>query len=276
MRNFDIKAYLGLFIALAGVIGPVFLWQFDISSKSLSVQLVSTVPLQPEVKSSVKGLQIVIDGVKTDRPYLSTIEIVNDGSKPIPSSDFESDLEIRLTNSAYVIRGGIVESIPHEIPAEISFEERSKLVLDPLLLNPKDSITITVITAGGAPKFEPFARISGISKVSYEDLTENKANWKKASGFFFLSILSITLYLVFSVSLIRPNIVLISRELALATMVVSVLSSSSFARRAMGLANIEPSILSLVILGVVSSLVAWPFVRHFRNKVKEDEWSLSV
>lgn len=275
MRNFDFKFYLGLAVALAGVIVPIFLWQFDISSKSLSVQLVSSVALQPETSSSVKGLQVVLDGVKIDQPYLSTLEITNNGSKPIPSSDFETTLEIRLTNNTSIVRARISDSIPHEIPAEISFEETSKVSLEPLLLNPKDRLTFSLITAGGAPAFEPFARISGISKVSYEDSTENNANWKKASGFFFLSIISLTLYMIFSVSLVRPNTVVISRMLALSTMAVSVFSSSSFARRAINYANIDVSTLNLVTFLLVSLSVALPFLFYFLKKSRKEEspWS---
>lgn len=179
MRLFnDWKFAATLVVAIVGVIVPVWLWQADLSSKSLSITLATRVPLQPTEKESLQGMEVSVDGKRIENPYLIVLEIANDGSKPILASDFESPLDIRLTSDTYFVRSRITHKTPKDIDTDISAEKTS-ISLKPALLNPKDSITVTIVTAGVAPVFETRARVAGIPSISIADNTVKKRNTAK-------------------------------------------------------------------------------------------------
>ncbi len=176
MRLFgDWKFAATLVVAIAGVIVPVWLWQADLSSKSLAITLTTRVSLQPTEKESLQGLEVSVDGKRIENPYLVVFEIANDGSKPILASDFESPLDIRLASDTYFVRSRITNRAPKDIDTDIS-AEKTRISLKPALLNPKDSVTVTIVTAGVAPVFETRARVAGIPSISIADNTVKKRN----------------------------------------------------------------------------------------------------
>ncbi|MCK2126748.1 hypothetical protein MX652_08610 [Thauera aromatica] len=263
--TFDWKFFATLLAAVAGVVAPILLWQFDISSRSLSVRLVSSVALQPETGPSVQDIQIVLAGVKIESPYLSTLELTNDGSKPISASDFEGSIEVRLNKDSQVVRARISSSQPSNIPAALS-TGKNVVKLQPLLLNPKDTLTFAIITSGGPPIFEPQARIAGVSKILYEDSTTKNSGWKRAILLLPLSLLSFVLYTFFAVSLVRPNTVSVSRLVALGTMLVCGVSSSVLLRRGYQAIDLDDSALNMSAFLVVAVVVATPvFFRQMRR-----------
>lgn len=164
-----------LAVAIAGVVVPVWLWQADLNSKSLSIKLATRVPLQPVEKESLQGMEISVDGQRIESPYLVVLEITNDGSKPILASDFESPLVIRLSSDTYFVRARITNKTPKDIDTDIS-AEKTEISLKPALLNPKDSVSVTVVTAGVAPILETRARVAGIPSISIADNTIKKRN----------------------------------------------------------------------------------------------------
>jgi hypothetical protein len=270
--SLDWKFFATLFAAVAGVVVPVFFWQFDLTSRSISIQLESSVALQPDVGSTVQDLQVVLDGAKINSPYLSTIKLINDGSKPLVASDFEAPLEVRINNDRQFVRARILNTQPTGIPGSLSFE-RSVVKLQPLLLNPKDSITLALITSGGQPGFEPHGRIAGVQKIGYEDTTVKEKGWPRAVTSSALAVLAFVMYLIFSVSLVRPHTILISRTMAFSTMLVCGLASGLFIRRAYSAIDIDANDVNLLGFAVVASLFAVPF---FMRQIRRSRQARSV
>jgi hypothetical protein len=111
-----------------------------------------------------------LDGAPLKSPYLSTLELTNDGDKPIPQSDFESPVELRLQTGSTVVRAQATASSPKDLEAKITWEGQV-VRLAPLLLNPKDSVNITVLTTGERPMFTPRARVAGVVGVTVDDVS---------------------------------------------------------------------------------------------------------
>jgi hypothetical protein len=237
--TFDWKFFVTLLAGIAGVVVPVFLWQFDLSSRSLSTRLVTSVALQPEVGAAGEGLQVVLDGAKLESPYLSTLELTNDGSKPIAAADFEVPLELRVAADRKVVRARISSSQPASIPGSLVVGDQV-VKLQPLLLNPKDSITFAIITAGGVPSFEPHARISGVSKVSYEVRT-SEGSRKKGIGLLLVAVVSLAIYGFFLALFFWPNGTNVSLLLSFGTMFVCLFSMAESGLRAFAMLGIEDS-----------------------------------
>lgn len=260
---FDWKFFSTLILAAAGVIVPVIIWQVDLPSNALSLRLTSSIALRPVMEPSVQDIQIVLDGVNIKEPYLSTLELSNDGSKPIYSKDFDGNLEIYV-DQGDIVRVSVESTQPNGIPIVLNSEGKT-IKIKPLLLNPQDTVMIMVISSGGMPIFKPMARIAGISEVMYEDYTSKGSEWKKAIYLFPLAYLSFFLYFFYSVVVMYPNSQYLSRISAILTMVVCGISSSQLIRRGLDAAGLDDSKVNLSVFIITASVLSIPFyIRQVR------------
>jgi hypothetical protein len=166
-RVLDWKFFLTLTVAILGIVVPL-IWQSDLSSKSMELRLSSSTSLEPA--SKILDLQVVLDGKKLETPYSSSLELVNTGSKTVLSSDFDKPIEILIADGAKLVTARITDTTPNDIPAEISLSGNA-IRIAPHLSNPKDSISLSIITSGEKPVYSVRGRIAGIQHIPYTDLT---------------------------------------------------------------------------------------------------------
>ncbi|OAI00155.1 hypothetical protein A1353_19635 [Methylomonas methanica] len=188
MNRFLNMKSLTLVLTIISVIIPVWIWRSDLESRSLQLRVASQVNLQPDNVGSISGLQVAVDGVPLKSPYLTVLELSNDGDKPIPSADFEAPLEIRLAEGSVVARAQVTETKPKDIEASLSWETQA-IKIKPLLLNPKDIVTVSVLTSGKKPEFGARARIAGISVVPIDENVGYASRSQKAVMLFFAALL---------------------------------------------------------------------------------------
>ncbi|MES2046816.1 MAG: hypothetical protein V4447_00330 [Pseudomonadota bacterium] len=209
----DWKFLLTLLITVAGVAVPVWLWQADQSSKSISIKLATRISIQPKEQGSASGIEISVDGSRLENPHLVVFEIRNNGSKPIPAADFESPVQITVASTTSLIRASITSKTPKDIDT-ILISGRQGMSLKPTLLNPGDTISITAITSGASPTFESKARVIGISNVVLEDGTAKKPNKIEIAFLLFGSILSLVSFSLVSDFIVNANGVFLRRRAA--------------------------------------------------------------
>jgi hypothetical protein len=194
MRIFsDWKYFIALIASVAGVVVPVWLWQADLNSKSLSIRLITRVSLNSVDNKTFPDIELSINGSKLTNPTLIEFIVKNDGSRPILATDFESPLEIRLESASSFVKTRVSNKTPRDIDPIISSENK-QITLKPMLINPQDSITISTYTSGDSPVFGYKARVAGVSNVSYEDDSINKPSKFKLSFLFFSSLATIIPY----------------------------------------------------------------------------------
>ncbi len=251
----DWKFALSIFVALVGVLVPIGLWQLDSGSRGISVRLISSVEIQPLKSPAMSELQISVDGLKLEAPFISTIELRNDGSKPISASDFESALEVGVNDGIRIVRARIASSQPSDIRGDLAFEAHV-LKLQPLLLNPNDSLTLAVISAGGNPVFTPRARIVGINKIAFEDATKTSSRTKAIALYLPLSLLTFVLNTIFALAVVRPLWVPLYRPLSFLVMLSCSLSASLYMRLAFEGLSIENNTSNRLVFTSISALVA--------------------
>jgi hypothetical protein len=190
----DWKFLVGLLVALAGVIVPVLLWQFDLSSKELTVKLESSTNLSPTGLANEDRVQITVAGNHVDKPTLSTIEIKSTGSRPISTADYEAPLKVSVAPPSKLVSARLARTDPLGLPAKIRVES-NVILLEPLLLNPNDTLKVVVVTADGIPTFEPTARIAGIRNVGFTDSTSKLTLWVRVPILLVIGALAMNLYL---------------------------------------------------------------------------------
>jgi len=160
----DWKYLVMLAVTVAGVLAPIWFANYQNPSKKVVVRVLSQSALQPTIKEKVPGLQVLFDGTVLAEPYLSVLQIVNEGKRPVSTNDFEAPLELHVESNQNIVHARVSEKIPEDIYADVSWEKQA-VQLKPTLLNPNDSITVAILSAGGTPSFVSRARINGISAV---------------------------------------------------------------------------------------------------------------
>jgi len=221
MRIFgEWKSLITLVMTVVSVAVPVWLWQADLSSKSLSVKLVTLVPLQPKEQESIPGMEISIDGSRLEKPHLVVFQIQNNGRKPILASDFESPLDIRLESKTSIVRSGVTKKSPKDIETTIK-NEQQRISLKPALLNPKDTIEITTITSGAIPLFTTKARVVGISNVSMEDSTKEKPGKTKLALLFSGSFACLVAFALMMDAMTEPKGIFVRKRAAAVVVLVT-------------------------------------------------------
>ncbi|MEO8390546.1 hypothetical protein [Polaromonas sp.] len=165
---FDWKFWVVLVATLAGVLIPVWLWRADLEARSLHIRKLSQTSLQPPDTAKALDLQVSLAGVELQTPYLTVFELVNDGARPIPATDFESPLEITSANKAEIVRSSVTNAKPADITPSLSVVAGTLKIM-PMLMNPGDSVTIAVLTTKEEPFFVSKARIAGVRAVPILD-----------------------------------------------------------------------------------------------------------
>lgn len=182
-----IRKILSFAIPIATLLVPLGLWYADKSSKSVSVEMISQTPLRPMEEDAVPGLSITINGAPLNNPYFSVFKIQNNGDTPIISKDFEAPLAISTLPKTDIASARVTAKTPKDIDAEITWDKQN-VSLQRTLLNPGDTITLSIITTGNQPNFTTKARIVGIPSVQIYDATNIPINYKKRWFFSLLAI----------------------------------------------------------------------------------------
>lgn len=173
--RFDWKFGITTFIALAGLALTWYVLQTDLGAHSLTIRLVSSSALQPSKSAQFKDLQITLNGLPIQSPYLSSFELKNTGSKPILSGDFEGPIRIFSNSEERFISAQLDGTDPNNIPVTITNSDDS-VRISPFLFNPKDAVTFSIITSGNSPHFSVQSRIAGVKEILFEDSSVKKGN----------------------------------------------------------------------------------------------------
>ncbi|QZP34755.1 hypothetical protein [Pseudomonas sp. DR48] len=173
-KSLDWKYLVMFALTLVGILAPV-VWQSVQETHSITVKLLASTTLQPGGQTGIQDLQVSLNGRKIDDPYLSLMEVVNDGSKSILSNDFETPIELIPQGESLIVTAQVTSTTPANITAKVSTEDK-RVMIAPYLSNPEDSIFITVITSGGQPSFTTRARIASVKNVNYLDSSVPKTN----------------------------------------------------------------------------------------------------
>lgn len=153
-------------IAVISVGIPILYSVMTKEVKRLEYQVTSVSPLieTETAENAHGGITILLNEEKVLDPHLVVVKLVQAGTLPIKREDFDGNLQIQISGVARVIQANIADSLPVAIPAEVAIEETSAILL-PLLLNPADTLTISMITEGRPNSIDVAGRIVGVKSI---------------------------------------------------------------------------------------------------------------
>lgn len=192
--RFDWKFVVTTLLSALAVALPILLWKADLSSKEISFEVVSSTGLDPAEKELVQGLAVNVDGEVVPMPFLSVLLIRNTGSRPIPSDDFEGPIEIRVQTPTKILRSEVADSKPPDLRPQIHSAEGT-ILLNPLLLNPGDTIKLNILSSVAPPSFVVRGRVSGVPSIEVIKPKSTKTSFRYWFQVFF-GVVLLSIYVV--------------------------------------------------------------------------------
>ncbi|MBD2527950.1 hypothetical protein [Nostoc sp. FACHB-133] len=163
--------FIGVVIALVALFFAYKQWNrkslvYSVISKSNILSIPSPFNQQLEIKYNQKLIKSL---------YVVSIILKNNGNIAIVPDDFKQYIEIRGGDNKHILSYAVIETKPEDIKVKLDLNTDSKggyVVIEPLLLNKKDSLTIQLL-------FEDFDKISiqgrivGVEKIKQFDYSFN-------------------------------------------------------------------------------------------------------
>lgn len=139
---------------------------------------------------------MTVNGAQLANPHFTTFEVMNSGTKPILSSDFEGPIEFSGGKGLEFVTARVDFTDPKDIPAAVSFDSEH-VSIAPFLINPGDKIVFSTITSGIDPEISVKARIAGIRQIAIENsFVNDRSPWRLAMNLV-VCIIALTTYFTY-------------------------------------------------------------------------------
>ncbi len=131
-------------IGVSAIVVSIVAYVLQRNRKLLIYEIISSTPLV-SVKDEVEGkLQIIYDGAEVSDVHLVVVRISNSGNVPITSNDYDRPLIVYTGVDSRILSVEVSETEPKDLKVAINADETTT-VLQPLLLNGGDSVTIRLL-----------------------------------------------------------------------------------------------------------------------------------
>ena len=172
---------IGVVVAISVPV-VLFLIQRWIQRKALSYDIISHTPLLNIQGKNKWDIQILFNKNPVQDVDLIEIKIFNSGYQEIRPTDYERPISFYFGGNTQILSAEKSEVNPESLLPSVRIDGTSVL-LDPILLNPKDSITVKMLASRYERKPTPNARIAGIKDIrNAQESRKNMAIFKAVMG----------------------------------------------------------------------------------------------
>ena len=200
-----------------------------------------------------------------ESPYLSSLEFKNVGAKPISTADYETGISISISPKVQIVTARISTTKPVDLNPRLKIES-NKIAIEPLLLNPNDSISLAVISSGPPPVYSAHGRIAGISRIEVLDESRKSPRWFNTALLIVVAIVGQAAYFIYAIAAIRPGTVTLTRGLAVSTMLSSGALSAHVFNRVLDTYGSEPTLAARWPAAALILVIAIIVARKFTPK----------
>jgi hypothetical protein len=137
-----------------GIAVSIGLWILNQRSKHLTLAQLTNESLINVRGNARPRVSVKFDGQAVDNVSLVVLKLANTGGLPVVPGDFQTALSLRLNSDAMILSLDIVDSDPVDLIDRFKSQQSKELVvrtseheiaIQPVLLNPKDSLTIQML-----------------------------------------------------------------------------------------------------------------------------------
>jgi len=170
--NDSMLQVLILIIGILTIFVMILIFLLSRKNKTLAYQILSNNPILLKGKEIEGKLQILFNSQPVEDVYLSVVRLINSGNTQIETKDYDN-VYIDFGAGANILTAEVTETKPDKIKVNTQISN-NKLLLEPLLLNRRNSITLKFIVSHFTrKKITVEGRISG---GEIKELKEGYAN----------------------------------------------------------------------------------------------------
>lgn len=160
--------FVGVVLALAALAATFIVYWLQRQRKALSYEVISKNQLLT-VREELEGrLQVLYEGHPARDICLLVVKLSNSGNVPISAADYERPLSLGTGISSKILSGVVTDVDPENLAANIDIEE-SRVILRPILLNSKDSVTLKLLVSDFGGDVAIDCRVLGVKSISKAD-----------------------------------------------------------------------------------------------------------
>ena len=160
--------FIGAIIGAIALLTTIILFYTQRKQKVLSYQILSNASVL-SIREEVEGkVQMLYEGTQVKKVHLIVLKIHNSGNVPIRTGDYERPLTILFGEGSDILSEEIIEKVPKNLDVVFDSSD-NRLIVKPLLLNSKDSITFKMLVSEFNGDLTVDSRIVGIKQVRRDD-----------------------------------------------------------------------------------------------------------
>lgn len=160
----DILGVVGTIVeAIIGAVVAYFIFRRQITKKIISYQIVSNAPIATLNKSLQNTVTIQINGVSVPNARQVVLMLRNQGNVAVKPIDYNTPLKF-VFNGSKVVGSDILDTDPPELKNSINHNSFVQIgadlaELENILLNAKESISLTILLEGDYNRLDVAGRI---------------------------------------------------------------------------------------------------------------------
>lgn len=156
--------FVGVLVAVITIILSIAIFLAQRKRKKLTYEIVSKTSVLSAAEEISGKLQILFQGEAVKNVYLLVIKLSNTGNLPITTADFERLVCLKVEKSERILSAEVSETTPPNLSATLQNTDKS-IQLNPLLLNPGDTIVIKTLISDYQNDVEIDGRIVGVQNI---------------------------------------------------------------------------------------------------------------
>src|SRR4030095_8429547 len=176
----DIPSYVYAPTAtLFGVSVSVCLWILNQRRKELSYRV-----LRGDALVNVKGEakrrgEVRFDGRPVEDAHLVVVRVANSGHLPINPGDYQGKLAICVNPGSSILMADVIETVPGDLDERLPQQngqrsliervQKDRLILQPVLLNEDDSLSVQMLVKNYAGKVTVSGHVQGVPSIRHVD-----------------------------------------------------------------------------------------------------------
>jgi hypothetical protein len=156
--------FVGAFLAFVGFVTSIVLYWSQRRRKALSYEVISSNPLVSMREVARERIKILYEEKPVEDVHIVIVRIVNSGNVAITGQDYDRAISIGFGKTARILTADVVDKSPENFPASFHVRE-AEIVLDPVLFNSKDSLTLKALVSQ-LGEISVDGRIAGVKEIN--------------------------------------------------------------------------------------------------------------
>ncbi|TAA11979.1 hypothetical protein EA658_12535 [Pseudoxanthomonas winnipegensis] len=156
--------FIGAVLALAGIVAAILIFIMQREVRELSAGFLVKKHLISVSDSVSDRISIRLDGRDIENLKIYSYGFKNSGNVEIRPNDFEKSVSLTIGDGAEIVEFSVAKVNPPALDPIVS-GDKSKILIDPLLLNPGDYFVVDVLATGASSTLNVDCRVAGISSL---------------------------------------------------------------------------------------------------------------